>query len=147
MRRRRRLNILLLIEGRHRMAEIGRLPGKQARAIEALLTCATVRAAAEQAGVPERTLFRWLGEDAFSNELATRRREIQKQVLSSITEHAESAIRELAELATGSESDHVRRAACKDILETCLKVQAQLDTDERLARLERILENAESENA
>lgn len=129
------------------MADSGTFSAKQTRAIDALLTSPTVRAAAESAGVPERTLFRWLGEEPFSNELASRRREIQKQVLSSIAEYAEKAVRELGAIATGSERDSVRRAACKDVLEITLKVAAALDVDDRISKLERMLADDNDKDA
>lgn len=47
------------------MAENGKLSAKQHKAIAALLTVGTVRAAAEAAGVGERTLHTWLADGDF----------------------------------------------------------------------------------
>ncbi|MBC7233106.1 MAG: hypothetical protein H5T68_07710 [Chloroflexi bacterium] len=51
------------------MASNGSLTRKQRMAITALLTTATVREAAEQTGIGERTLYRWLAEPAFQQAL------------------------------------------------------------------------------
>lgn len=46
-------------------ADSGTLTPKQHRAIAALLSTGSVREAAQQAGVGERTLYSWLSDDAF----------------------------------------------------------------------------------
>lgn len=51
------------------MAENGRLTPKKRRAIAALLQARTLEAAAELAGVGERTLYRWLQDDSFVQAL------------------------------------------------------------------------------
>jgi hypothetical protein len=122
------------------MARSGTLTTAQGRALDALLTSASVRAAAAASGTPERTLFRWLADEAFSGELARRRRELSKQVLASLAGGAESAIREMQGLVTGATSEAVRRAACRDVIDLILRVSQQQDIDERLAAIERAME-------
>ncbi|MGB9826337.1 MAG: hypothetical protein ACPLRU_06665, partial [Desulfofundulus sp.] len=51
------------------MAGNGILKPAQQRLIQALLVSRDVRTAAQMAGVPERTAWRWLGLPAFQAEL------------------------------------------------------------------------------
>jgi len=58
------------------MAENGVISAKQRRAIVALLSERTVRAAAQKAGIGERTLTRWRANPDFDRELRRAEREL-----------------------------------------------------------------------
>jgi hypothetical protein len=63
------------------MARKGRLTANRVRALEALLSEPTIRAAAKSAHLGERTLYRYLGDADFRAELRKR----QQQVLAAVT--------------------------------------------------------------
>lgn len=64
----------------------------QYAAIDALLTCKTVRAAAKRAGVAERSLYRWLSHDAnFQSEYLKARRAIVSHTIAEIQKQSSAA--------------------------------------------------------
>lgn len=96
------------------MAASGR-SGADAVLIAALAAGATYEAAAEQAGVSERTVRRRLEDEAFRNELAEARADMIAQTTAQLTAASTEAVATLRALLS-SDLDFVKLAAARAIL-------------------------------
>lgn len=120
------------------------ITGPQSRAIAALLACATIGAAATRAKVAERTLLRWLAEDAaFREEYFAARREVVSHSISQLQWACGEAVDALRNVATDESAPAgARVAAARVILDTSLKAVVVEDLALRVdalgARLEAI---------
>jgi hypothetical protein len=108
------------------MAEDGRKPGGHGakseavrqRAILALLSEPTIGKAAERCGVGERTLRRWLTDDAlFQRQLAETRRAMFETAMNRLQPLAAQAVDTLAALMGESAPPSVRLGAARTVAE------------------------------
>ena len=113
-----------------------KLSRKQEEAIAALLTEATVTAAAERVGVAEVTLWRWLKRDDFLAAYRTARREVVEKATAQLQQGSWAAATTLLKLLAAS-SESVRLRAATAILDQANKGLDVLDFEERLAEVER----------
>lgn len=102
----------------------------------ALAKGATVRAAAEQAGISEATAFRRLRDAEFVAELNRIRGELWNAALGKLTEASGKAVDRLSALIDDGESDSVRLSASKAVLELGTKLRDSIEFATRLERLE-----------
>lgn len=109
--------------------------GADTALIAALAAGCTHAAAAEQAGVSERTVRRRLDDPAFRQQVEAARAEILDRAVAELTSAAVEAVEALRTLL-GSEADYARLGAARAILEVGLRYRAQLDLAERVAALE-----------
>ena len=112
-----------------------KLTRKQEQAITALLSEATVAAAAEKAGVSEMTLRRWQRLGEFRSAYLEARRQVVEKAIAQLQQSAWAASTTLLKLL-GSSSDSVRLRAAMAILDQANKGVELLDFEERLAALE-----------
>jgi hypothetical protein len=106
--------------------------------IAALLTNRTVKSAATKAGVPTRTLRRWLTEDAqFKRELHRRETELLNAAGRDALKRTKDAVDVLHEVMSDkTEAGQTRvRAACA-MLEYSAKFVEVVGTDARITMLE-----------
>jgi len=123
------------------MSEIERLSTKQQRAIEALLTEPTTRAAAVAAEVSEATIWRWLAEPEFSVAYRAARGRLLESTLTALQAASADAVVCLREILNDKTAQvSARVSAAKSVLELGLKARETLETQERLAYLEKALE-------
>jgi len=108
---------------------------KRGEAIQALLTCRTMEEAATTAGVGRRTLYRYLDDPDFQNELRSKRTALMDSALDSIKGKVQKAVDQLSALLD-CEEDRTRRLACKDLIDYSLKIKETQDIEERLAAIE-----------
>ncbi len=123
------------------MAEIatknGKLSARQEQAIAALLIEPTVTAAAAKANVPERTLYRWLDEPAFTAAYRAARRKAVKQTVARLQCASAPVVSLLLQLAASDQTPAMARvAACRAVLDYTFKAVELEDLDERLSELE-----------
>ncbi len=123
------------------MAEIatknGKLSARQEQALAALLIEPTVTAAATKANVPERTLYRWLDEPAFTAAYREARRKAVKQTVARLQRASAPVVSILLQLAASDQSPATARvAACRAVLDYTFKAVELEDLDERLRVLE-----------
>ena len=111
------------------------LTSRQNTAISALLTTPTVEQAAETAGVGRTTVFRWLNQPEFREELRRRRNEIVDCALDTFKVYVLRAVETLARLLD-SEDEKVARLAAKDVLAFVLKTRELQELEGRLDKLE-----------
>jgi hypothetical protein len=129
-------------------AQNGTLPAnltrRQLRAIAAILDAPSMEAAARRARVGRSTLYTWLRDPAFQDELMRRQREIFDAALCRLKCLVGDAVKGLGDLID-AESENVKRAACRDILDAALKLKELHEVDERLTVIERQLEGMNHE--
>jgi len=113
------------------------LTPKQKKGLAAMLTCSTITAAALQARVAEKTLYRWLAMPEFAAELRTKQASIIDAAAGRLVQGLTQALDTLADLMTGAESETVRRQAASEWLANCLKIREQTDLEKRLIELEK----------
>ncbi|MBL8189229.1 MAG: hypothetical protein JNK38_14570 [Acidobacteria bacterium] len=123
------------------MNETERLSAKQQRAIEALLSEPTTRAAAAAADVSEATIWRWLAEPEFSVAYRAARGRLLESTLTALQSASADAVVCLREILNDKTAQvSARVSAAKSVLELGLKARETLETQERLAYLEKALE-------
>lgn len=113
------------------------LTPRQRRGVAALLTAKTVTAAADQAGVSERTINRWIKQPGFIRELRQAQAAIIDQLAGRLVAGTGQALDTLADLMQSAESESVRRQAAGQWLELCLTIREQTDLERRITELEK----------
>jgi hypothetical protein len=107
------------------------LSAKQTRAVAALLTASSHAAAAQQAGVGERTLRRWLRDSVFRSAYRIRSRQLPDDVTGRLRAAAVDAL-DVLRGALADTNAQVRVRAATALLDFAVKVE----TDELAARLD-----------
>lgn len=103
----------------------------------ALVKGATVRSAAEQAGLSEATAFRRLRNPEFVAELNRVRGELWNAALGKLTEASGKAVDRLVMLVDEGDTHAVRLSAAVRVLEIGIKLRGSVEITTRLDRLER----------
>ena len=113
------------------------LSNRQQRAIVALLECKTVAEAAASARVGERSLYRWLAEDAaFRAALSQAEGDLLATTTRRLLGLQDKAVKALEYLLEQGESEGVRLRAAQVALELSLKLREQVSIEQRLTALE-----------
>ena len=111
---------------------------KQEKAITALLTSHTIAQAAKAAGVSERTLFRWLQEEAFQGEYRRARWLAAGQAIAMLQKISSEAARALQDVFNDSEAPaSARVSAARAVIELSLKSIEIENLELRITKLER----------
>lgn len=120
------------------MATEGNLTTKQQKAIAALLSAKDVQSAAQQSGVGERTLHRWLDEDkGFQTALNAAEAQVIDSVVRRLTGAANSALNVVMVLMLDQQVNaSVRLRAAISLLDQMIKLRELNNMEQRLARLE-----------
>jgi hypothetical protein len=112
---------------------------RRTSAVLALIAEPTIEGAAQASGVSRSTLYAWMGDAAFADELTRARTRAFDGGLDTIkggTAAAASVLRALLE----SRSETTRRRAAETIINFALKIYEGRDLEARLKRLEEISE-------
>ena len=118
-----------------------KLRHKQECAIAALLVAPSVTAAAQQIGVNENTLLRWLKDAAFQTTYRDARRAVVQQAIVQVQRATGEAVETLRRVMHDAEAPAgAKVSAAKTILETAIKAVEVEDLEVRLAALEHILQ-------
>jgi hypothetical protein len=118
---------------------------KKHAAIAALLTHASIEKAAISVGISEKTLWRWLQLPEFSQAYQTARDEVLTQSLSLMHKATGTAVATLIRnLKCGNPSVEVRAAI--GLLDQTYKGREHLETEARLAAIEKMLEETGAGN-
>jgi transposase-like protein len=122
--------------------EMKSLTPKQEKAIAALVSAATIKDAAEQAGVTTVTLWRWLQLPEFAGAWRAARRQLVERAVSELQAATGEAVETLKRnLHCENEAVEVRAASI--ILEQAVKGVELIDLQERVERLETLLAEQE----
>ena len=108
----------------------------QRAAVEALLTCPTVAAAASQAGCGARTLYRWLTDPKFRGALAEAQRNQRSEISAALRRAGLAAVDTLVGVTTDeAAATGARVSAAKALLDLMYRDVAD-DLEARLGDLE-----------
>jgi transposase-like protein len=119
------------------MNEYAELELGQERAIIALLSEPTLRAAAASAGISETTLWRWLREPIFKDAYRKARSDALAQATAKLQALAAEAVETLVEIHRNREiSAHIRVSAARAVLDLAYKVHEIEDLEARIEALE-----------
>lgn len=121
------------------MAGLGNnLTRRQESAIVALLNLPSIHDAAEASGTPERTLFRWLQDPAFSAAYRQARREVLSMATARLQRAAETAVETLeAVMKDAIATPAARVSAARAVIEFALKGLEMEDLEARVEALEK----------
>lgn len=109
----------------------------QYKALSALMAGASVTDAAQQAGVSERTLYRYLADSTFDAAYRAARRRAVGQATTKLQQIAGEAVEMLRAVMTDTEaSDRARVAAASKILDLAYKAVELDDLESRIKALE-----------
>ena len=111
---------------------------RQRKAIIALMSCRTVKEASKEARVRLPTLYLWLKEENFRDELERMRSEIVSDTVATLKVHSLRAVTVLADLMNNSDSDAIRRGASTDILTHCQSFIQVRELEKRLQAIEQL---------
>ena len=111
---------------------------KNERIISALLTCPTVRAAAEACGVSERRIYARLKDPAFCEQYEAKRHELLDHATAKLQGRIGEAVETMGEVMNDPKSPPQTRLNAADaIIRNGLKLTEQSDIIARLDALER----------
>jgi hypothetical protein len=115
------------------------LSAKQQKAIAALMTCRTARAAAKQAQIGERELYRWLQDAAFQAELKRAGQEAIDAAIRRLATLTGTAIDTLQwQMNAKNTTPSVKVRAADIVLARLLNLKELSDLEARITHLEKI---------
>jgi hypothetical protein len=120
------------------MSENVRKTGRDA-AILALACGETASDAARKADVAERTIYRWLKEEGFRQEVTGARADMFNRALGRLAEGAVASVLMLRQLCLKAKSETVRLAAARTLLEQGTRLRESVEFENRLQALEQNL--------
>lgn len=109
----------------------------------ALAAGRSVRDAAQEAGISERTVYRRLDDDRFRRRVREARAEMFDSALGLLADATTSAIQTLWQISSQGESETVRVRAAQAILDGVNKWREVNELSERLLQLESRLHTSE----
>jgi len=117
------------------MAQINTLSEKQIIAIQALMSSKTITEASSLAGVGRGTLYRWLKDDLFQQELSKQKNELIEQSSRKLSGALEQAVNVLIELLH-AKNQNIRRLAACNLIDYAFKSADITDIEKRIKALE-----------
>lgn len=114
------------------------LSARQKKIMTYLLCCRTVKEAAQKAGIRLATVFKWLKDPIFKQELERLREEVISDVVNRLKIHCMKATEVLVDLME-SENETVRRGSANDILNHTTTFVEMRDLENRLDVLEKAI--------
>lgn len=113
----------------------GNLTDKQLRVIPFLLAAPSTDEGCKQAGVGKATVYGWLKQDAFREELNRRRKEMVELAFQTLQANVSKATETLVKLLE-SDREPIRVRAAEDIVEFTQKAIELEELERRIAALE-----------
>ncbi len=111
------------------------LSDKQLRVIPHLLAAASIEEGCKQAKVGKATVYEWLKNESFRDELKRHREEIVTGALETLKANVTKATEALVGLLM-SENESIRHRTAKDIIEFPLRTTENESLEERIEALE-----------
>jgi hypothetical protein len=127
-----------------------KLTPRQMRAVEAMMSEPTSRAAAKKARIGVTTLYRWLASPTFADALREARAQTFERTMAGLSAASETAVEVLREImseeaAAARETASVRVRAARVALGAMLRAHSMIETEERLRGIEAQLKAIEDE--
>jgi hypothetical protein len=114
------------------------LTPRQEKAIGYLLAEPSIRQAAQRAGIPEKTIYNWLGTPAFAEAYRLARREAANQAIAQLQQYSSTAARVIVSIMVKESTPiALRLSAARTVLEFAVKAVELEDLAARLEALER----------
>jgi hypothetical protein len=121
-----------------------KMPRKQEQAIVALIAAETVEKAAQQINVAPSTLYRWLHEDEFRAAYREAKTACVSQAIGRLQQASAEAVETLRTIMRDqTKPASTRVQAARIILETSLKAVEVEEIQDRINRLEEIVQKRE----
>lgn len=117
----------------------------RAVAVAGLAAGLTKGEVARQAGVSDRTLRRWLGQDAFRRQVEDARAELISRTVGRLADATTDAVGTLQELLGKGTPPATRLGAARAILEMASRYRESEELEKRLAALEEAVAARERE--
>ena len=108
---------------------------KQLRVIPFLLEAPSIEEGCKRAKVSKATVYGWLKEEAFREELRKRREEVVRAALETLKANVSKATETLIKLLD-SEKEGIRARVAEDIIEFTQKAMEFEDLESRISALE-----------
>lgn len=125
-----------------------KLSRKKEKAIAALLSQPSIPMAAKEAGIGESTLWRWLQLEDFNSEYRKARREVVTHAITKLQKGMSDAVQTLQEVMMDNEAPaSARVSAAKTMLDMGIKGMETEDLEERISKLEKIIEEKHIEKS
>ena len=115
------------------------LTGKQINAIPHLIASKTLKEGCKKAGVSRKTLYEWLKDPVFKEELRAQRDVIIEEAIEDLRGNLTKATETLIDLLKNADSKALKRYVAKDIIDYVMKARELGDIEERLVKIERII--------
>jgi DNA-binding MurR/RpiR family transcriptional regulator len=114
-----------------------KLSPKQEKALGSLLTHSTIAEAAQDCGISEPTLWRWLREPKFKAEYSRLRNRLIESALDRLSRICNAAIETLEHTLTDESAPATAKvAAASKILHLTLKLRETVEIEDRLRSIE-----------
>lgn len=113
------------------------LPPKQAKAVVLLMAGGSVEESAKAIGVNTRTIYAWMDNPQFKNALRQAQADYISGAQNRLISGQQTALNVLLDVMTTADSASVRRAAAVDWLSLLWKYRENCEFEDRLAALER----------
>lgn len=113
---------------------------KQYKAVSYILESNSIEKAAKKAGVSRSTIYNWMRDPGFKEQLERERRAVFEGGLNALKMATAKAARTLIELLECSDLT-TKRLAAKEIISISIKVAELQDLEERIERIEDCLED------
>jgi uncharacterized protein (UPF0147 family) len=108
-------------------------------AIAALLVAPTLAEAAQVCGVSERTIRRWLQDEAFARRYRRERMRMLESCVNLLRQKSAAAVETLADVANDKASPAgARVSAARSLVELAIKGAEVQDLEERIGELEQL---------
>lgn len=126
------------------MQDSEKLTSKEIQLVNALLTSKTIREVSEKTGLSEATIYRYLKKEKIANELEKSKRELTNNTLRYFITLGNKALNNIEELMN-SKSERIRLEASKYVLDMIVKIKELQELEDRINRLEQIVEERNTE--
>ena len=108
------------------MTEEAKLTARQAKAIPALLAAPSYDKGCKKARISRTTLYTWLKEPVFKDELERQRDEIAAEAFGVLTQSLTKAVETLVSLLDNKD-DRIKRLTAKDIIDFIIRHKENKD--------------------
>jgi len=126
------------------MQDSEKLTSKEIQLVNALLTSKTIREVSEKTGLSEATIYRYLKKEKIVNELEKSKRELTNNTLRYFITLGNKALNNIEELMN-SKYERIRLEASKYVLDMIVKIKELQELEDRINRLEQIVEERNTE--
>ena len=120
-------------------SEVPSITVKQARAIPVIIRARSIEAGCAEVGISKTLFYQWLKKPDFAEEYRRHRDVLVNEAMESLKESVGRAVDSLTALLD-TDNESLRRALSNDILNHVLKIKEMQEVENRLSKLEQLME-------